>query len=629
MITHLWQSTLFAAVIGLATLAFSKNRAAVRHALWLAASAKFLVPFAALVAAGGAIGVRTTAPGTIRHETVIVVSDPNHPISLPVFDVPAPPPPTTDAASAIATLAPVAAVIWLGGALLILGMWVVRWRRVATIARSAVPIQSGRAFDALRALERRSGRARPIPLLSSDAPLEPGVFGILRPVLVWPKTIADHLAEDQIVSILAHEVSHVRRRDNLAAALHMVVEALFWFHPIVWWIGARLVDERERACDEAVLQSGSEPEVYAASILEACRVYVEAPLACVAGVTGSDLNRRIERIMTNGPARALSTWRKLLLALAAIAAIATPVGAGVAAPPPRIRVQRIERRTPDPIALRVKRPLLLQVTPQGSTTLPQFEVASIKPNKSGEPKVQIQTLPGGRFIATNVTVRFLLQYAYGLQPSQMIGGPAWLSDDRFDIAATGGSADGNAFEAEKLGAPGRTQLMLRSLLAERFKLEVHAESREMPVFALVLANKDRSLGPQLKRSTLDCSGPEPPKPAANAPPCGIRIGGGPGTMVVGGARMSQLASSLTAWAGRLVVDRTGLEGAFDLKLSWTPDQIPQGLDKKVAAGGLAPADPNGPSLVTAVQEQLGLKLESQKSPVEILVIDRAEHPVEN
>ena len=100
-------------------------------------------------------------------------------------------------------------------------------------------------------------------------------------------------------------------------------------------------------------------------------------------------------------------------------------------------------------------------------------------------------------------------------------------------------------------------------------------------------------------------------------------------MVVGGASLRQVAQSLTSWVGRIVIDRTGLEGTFDLTLAWTPDQLPQGFDKKVAAGGLAAADPNGPSIVTAVQEQLGLKLESQKAPIDVLVIDRAEHPIEN
>ncbi len=115
------------------------------------------------------------------------------------------------------------------------------------------------------------------------------MFGIFRPVLLLPEGITERLTAAQLEAILAHELCHVRRRDNLTAAIHMVVETVFWFHPLVWWIRARLIDERERACDEEVLRLGSEAEVYAESILEACKLYLESPLACVSGVTGSDL----------------------------------------------------------------------------------------------------------------------------------------------------------------------------------------------------------------------------------------------------------------------------------------------------------------------------------------------------
>ena len=163
-------------------------------------------------------------------------------------------------------------------------------------------MERGPEVDTLRRIERRAGVKRPIALVASDAAMEPGVFGIVRPVLLWSRTVGRHLNGEQVETIFAHEVSHVRRRDNLAAAVHMIVEAALWFHPLVWWIGSRLVDERERACDEAVLVSGHHPEVYAETILKACRLYVESPLPCVAGVTGSNLRKRIERIMSNSTA---------------------------------------------------------------------------------------------------------------------------------------------------------------------------------------------------------------------------------------------------------------------------------------------------------------------------------------
>jgi bla regulator protein BlaR1 len=136
--------------------------------------------------------------------------------------------------------------------------------------------------------------------------MEPGVVGIFRPVLLLPEGILDRLTPAQLEAIVAHELCHVRRRDNLTAAIHMVVETIFWFHPLVWWIRARLIDERERACDEEVLRLGNQAEVYAESILEACKLYLESPLACVSGVTGSDLKKRIESIMANRHAVRLS-----------------------------------------------------------------------------------------------------------------------------------------------------------------------------------------------------------------------------------------------------------------------------------------------------------------------------------
>ena len=284
-----------------------------------------------------------------------------------------------------------------------------------------------------------------------------------------------------------------------------------------------------------------------------------------------------------------------------------------------------------------------QSAPAATQSLPQFEVASIKPNKSGENRVMLGIQPGGRFTATNVTLRMLIRNAYQLQEFQITGGPSWIADDRFDIVAKAESGDGigDPFRAEPNGQPSRGQLMIRALLAERFKLVVHNEDKEMPIYALVLARSDGKLGPQLKVSETDCAammaaargrgrGPMPPPgpPQAGAPmQCGIRIG--PGNMAVGGSPMTQIATSLAMFAGRIVVDKTGLAGNYDFTLAWTPDQMPGAGQRPPGAPEPPPIDPNGPSLFTAVQEQLGLKLDSQRGPVAIIVIDRAERPTEN
>jgi uncharacterized protein (TIGR03435 family) len=271
---------------------------------------------------------------------------------------------------------------------------------------------------------------------------------------------------------------------------------------------------------------------------------------------------------------------------------------------------------------------------------PAFEVASIKPNKSGDGRFGIGMQPGGRFAATGIPLRQLIAMAYGspgqpLPAFRIIGGPAWMNSDRFDIVA---KAEGDIQPGSNSPLP----LMLRALLADRFKLVVHNESRELPIYALMKARSDGKLGPQLRPTTVDCAalaaargrdgGPPPDGPGvgpAGRPTCGMTVG--PGNLAAGSQTMAQFAALLSGRVQRIVVDRTGLTGNFDLDLTWTPDQIPQGPPGLPPPGAppLPSIDPNGPSIFTAVQEQLGLKLESAKGAVDVVVIDRAEHPTED
>jgi uncharacterized protein (TIGR03435 family) len=277
--------------------------------------------------------------------------------------------------------------------------------------------------------------------------------------------------------------------------------------------------------------------------------------------------------------------------------------------------------------------------PQAPAGAPAFEVASIKPNNSGDGRIMMQNQPG-RYVATNVTLRLLIRNAYQLQDFQITGGPSWLASDHFDINAKVPDEFRAMAPPAPGSGPGPLQLMIRALLVERFKLVVHNETKDSPIYALILARADGKLGPGLKKSNVDCAAvfaagrarggamPPPPQPGERMQ-CGMRVG--PGNLMGGGALMPQFANTLGMFAGRIVVDRTGLEGAYDVDLTWTPDQMPQrppgAPDGPVQFNGVA-IDPNGPSLFTAVQEQLGLKLDSQRGPVEIVVIDRAEKPVE-
>jgi RND family efflux transporter MFP subunit len=309
---HLWQSTLFAAAAGLLTLPFRRNRAAVRHRLWLAASVKFLVPFSALIALGGHFQWRA-ASATPAHPISIVMDDIGRPFTA--FEVPALPvvPMSPRPAQQPGRIPAILLFLWICGFALNVFWWSIRWRQLRRAVRQATLLD----------LDVR------IRVMSCPQRLEPGVFGIVQPVLLLPEGITERLSPAHLHAVVEHELCHVRRRDNLTAAVQMVVETLFWFHPLVWWIRLRLVEEQERACDEEVLGCGCDPQVYAESILKICEFYLASPLICVAGITGSNLKRRIEAIMTNRISRELNPSGKLLLAAAGMLALAGPIVIGI------------------------------------------------------------------------------------------------------------------------------------------------------------------------------------------------------------------------------------------------------------------------------------------------------------
>jgi bla regulator protein BlaR1 len=321
---HLWQSTLFAAAAAILTLPLRKNQAQVRYRLYLVASLKFLIPFSPLIVLGSHLARlnHSAEREPVFYFVVQAVSQPFHQAS------------SVRAWLSLLPLLPLFIVLlWLLGLATVAGLWCMRWRRVARAIRSSAALSRGREVDALRAAERAAGLRRPTTLCMSQDSLEPGVFGIARPCLLWPAGISEHLQDAHVEAILAHEVQHVRRRDNLAAAIHMVVQAVFWFHPLVWWLGGRLVEERERACDEAVLRLGNSPQIYAESILKTCEFSVTSPLACVTGVTGGDLKNRIVRIMSASSGDRLTFARKLLLLAVGLGSIAGPVLVGLARGP--------------------------------------------------------------------------------------------------------------------------------------------------------------------------------------------------------------------------------------------------------------------------------------------------------
>jgi uncharacterized protein (TIGR03435 family) len=262
--------------------------------------------------------------------------------------------------------------------------------------------------------------------------------------------------------------------------------------------------------------------------------------------------------------------------------------------------------------------------PAIDTKLPAFEVASVKRSESGDSRViGGRTQPGGRFTMANVQLREIIRVAYRLESFQVSGGPDWINADRFDIVA----------KAESDAAPEQLLLMLRTLLAERFKLAVHRETRELPVFALVVARSDGKLGPQLRYSDANCvaaatgppSGRTPGRPDPSQPPqCGSgRLG--LGRFTARAQKIEALSLILSTRVSRSVLDRTGLTGYFDFDLEWTPAAGEPGLPPPNGPANDRPDD-SGPSIFTALQEQLGLKLDPQRGPVGVLIIDHAEQP---
>jgi bla regulator protein BlaR1 len=460
-----------------------------------------------------------------------------------------------------------------------------------------------------QAINRRAALAScpTIRLVSSAAKLEPGVFGIFRPVLWLPAGIGDRLDDAELEAILAHELCHIRRRDNLLASIHMAVEAIFWFHPLVWWLGSRLEEERERACDEEVVRMGGEPQIYAESILKVCEFYLASPVACAAGVTGGELKKRIEGIMTNRFTRKLSYGKKLLLASAAIVVIGGPIIVG-----------------------------LLNPTRGRAQARPEFDVASVKASPAGNANgVRIRTpLSGGPGTSspgiarcTNCTLSDLVLKAYDIEQYQLLG-PTWLDAQ---LLITAKVPDG--------ATPEQFRLMLQNLLAERFKLAFHREKRDVPGYALVVA-KD---GVRLKET----AGGEPPQePQANRPrttvgkdgfivvPPGytangvfsFRNGDSLFSTVAGKASMDQLALELTRELRQPVADATGLKGKYDFVMYWALE-LPE---PPSAPGGEPPVASTPLPTLSEALHKLGLKLEQRKVPADVLMVDHIEKaPTEN
>ena len=619
---HLWQSTMFAGIAGLLTLLLKNNRAHARYCLWLAASVKFLVPFSLLMLVGGLAGrhsVVVHAPALAPVIVLNIVEEVNEPF---VSGVPPEASALPQASKSRTSVVTALIALWAIGCGAFVFSWWLRWRRMRAVVRAGSPVMRGIG----------------IPVVSSAWIVEPGVYGAFRPVLLLPDGIGDRLAPAELRAILAHELCHVRRRDNLATMVHMVVEAVFWFHPLVWWLGARLMDERERACDEEVLRIGNEAEAYAEGLLKVCELYLQSPLRCVAGVTGANLRRRIEAIVANRTTLNLNLPKKAALALAGILAVAIPIIPGVVNAP-ELRAQ--------------------------TESAAKFEVASVH----ASPPLQLPLggpirigvfLDGSRVEIRYMSLRDLMVLAYRIKPYQLEGTASWMTTEVFDILATipGGAStvDAPCGDARPCRVSAtRVPEMLQSLLAERFGLKIRHESREMPVYALTVAKggpKFEEVPPDDPKAELEFLKPSAGGVVANLGGAPSRIGAGSGSeagarmldarghpmmesfhIETAKATMGQLADGLTSMVDLPVVDRTGLAGTYALGFDAPSENVSRlfigPMPGKPALAPLPPSDPEGGSVFQSVQP-LGLRLEKDKAAIETIVIEHIEKtPTEN
>ena len=581
---HLLQSTLFVVAAWLLILAMKRNSAALRYWIWFSASIKFLIPFSWLTDLGSQFTWRTASEvAPAPYFLTLVSPEPVTPSSPPLH--PSGDPLTTTLAS-----------IWLCGVIAGAIWWLRQWLQIRAIKRTAQPLSLN----------------LPIPARATSTLLEPGVFGIFNPVLLLPEGITTRLTPEQLDAVIAHELSHVRRRDNLTATLHMAVETIFWFHPLVWIIRTRLIAERERACDEAVLQQGAEPSIYAEGILNVCKLYVASPLPSLAGVTGSSLKTRIEAILTNRPPSALTRAKRIALALSATFAVALPIVIGILNAPP------IHAQSDTP-------------------NRPAFDVVSVKPCKPQPNRMRGggDSSPGrlsiGCELLADTNSLGLIQRAYvrfaggrphpfGVLPVK--GGPKWLHSELFEINAR---AESNPSLAMMQGP------MLQRLLEDRFKLKLHRDTRQGPVYELTVARG----GPKLKPFTQGACTQMPtifPLPAL--PPgqrfCHSRIALLSPSIQAEGNTLTEFSTLLSLVLDRPVIDKTGLTQRFDINLEFARDQATPGLTAPPAdLPALPPSDNVAPGIFTAIQEQLGLRLAPAKGPVEFLVIDHLERPAAN
>jgi len=576
LLNHLWQSTLVAGAAWLVCATMLRaNSPRVRFGVWLAASLKFLVPFAAFVGIGHWLAVRPLlTPAQSQQVFDMVAAGPKGIATTPFRVPPAP----QAAASSGHDLLLVFAALWALGTVVVLSRWLKSWWTIRAAARTAQP----------------AGVFQGIPVLSSqtmrDQRIEPGLFGLWRQVILLPAGMDTRLTAAQFQAVLVHEWNHAQRRDNLTAALQMLLEAIFWFYPVVWMVGRRLMEERELACDQAVLEH-AEPDVYAEGILNVCKLYCTSALTCVAGISGADLRARVESILRNERPRELGRARRWGLAAALVLLIAAPAILGLLTSQAAFAQQANS------------------FVGLATSADKKFEVATVKLNDQSNSSWRLGPPGKGSITIINRPLRGIIVQSFRTQRQMVVGGPDWMETTNYDIVGKGPDPTMTNPEVWE---------MMRSLLIERFHLKYHVEDREMPVFALTVLPGGHKL--KLGENGRCVEEIKTGKNCGDiiVPPFGTAMYNMP---------IGALITGIGARAGRPIVDKTRLTSKYDVNITWLPDGAKledlnlQDIPKEYR--------PQEVSLFDALQQQAGLKLEPQRAPMPVIVIDSVTRPDPN
>lgn len=499
-----------------------------------------------------------------------------------------PPDPSPHFSSLLARVEPWVLPVWLAGVLLLSLRLVAGGVQVHALRRTGQPVDD-ELYERVRRLASRMGVHHPIRLVTSPHADGPSAIGWLRPLILLPPAHTMGLTIEQLEALLAHELAHIRRHDYLVNIVQMVAETLLFYHPAVWWVSKRLRIERELCCDEEAVRACGDAATYARALLSLAKL--QSP-AMVMGSTGGSLTDRVRVLLglrVAVPHRPATLW----------AAAATAVSIAVAIASMDAQAERL-----------------------------RFEVASVKPAPGEAIGYRgIAFLPGGVVRGAHVPLSFLITRAFGLSAKQLVSDSDLLKE-RFDIEARAEvralPAEGATIEQTILRQSPALKEMLQTLLRERFNLMIHVEKRDSPVYALVVGARGHKLTP----ASGDCGPRTVDEAAVGGSPCGFQGGGPARGLHLHGVDLSSFAGALTAFTDRFVVDRTGIQGRFDIDLpSWSTGAPPRLQD-----GGVVQEpqpDANDPSIFTLIQERLGLRLESTRAPIDIYIVDHVERPTPN